>query len=130
MTTAYQFQGGPSIQAIPGAYASSGVPVTSIPINTAYTLALQNAVSYDLSSDSPVSIPVPGVSGANIVLITVTGSRVKATLTSADGSAQVIPVDPTFYLESTTVSPITALTLTRTPGVDTLVSIFLGSIDG
>ena len=134
MSYAYQFQGGASLQSIPGAALTSGIPTIEQQINTAYTLTLKTSADFELTSDSPVTVPLPGPSAesgtpqANILQITVQGPRVKATITTADGASQVVPVDPTLYMETTTVSPITALTLTRTPGVDTLASVFLGQI--
>jgi hypothetical protein len=81
----------------------------------------------DLSVDSAVVIPFGSVTNANIVIIKSPVNKVKARLTSADGSVQAIPVDGVLILISQTV-PFTALDLTRLPGVDTVVDVFLGQI--
>ena len=118
-----------------GAVFSSGQPVVDVPLNEVVTLSLSSTQTIELIGDAPVSVLLPGPSSANplgpqanCLLIKIVGPRVKATITTADGSAQVIPVDPLLILNSESVSPITALTLTRTPGVDTFAYVFLGQI--
>ncbi len=118
-----------------GSTFSSGQPVVDVPLNEVVTLSLSSTQTIELIGDSPVTVLLPGPSSANpggpqanCLLIKIVGPRVKATITTADGAAQVIPVDPLLILNSEGASPITALTLTRTPGVDTFAYVFLGQI--
>lgn len=80
-----------------------------------------------LSSDAPVSVPVPASGGAAVLCLKVTsGAEIVARITTAAGTTQIVPVDSFLLLESRT-SPITALTLTRTPATATTVEVFLGA---
>lgn len=113
---------------------SSGEADIGVAIDEQITLSLDYKLTVELTTDAEVVVPLPGPSAANVdplanvVVIKVEGPRVKAKLTTADGAAQVLPVDPLLILHSLTVSPVTALSLTRSPGNDTLVHIFLGQI--
>lgn len=80
--------------------------------------------SYTLGSDSPVSVSLGSLTGAHVVILRAS-SKVRARLTSSDGGAQSAPVDPLLVLISSAVA-VTALDLTRLPGVSTEVSVFLG----
>jgi hypothetical protein len=78
-----------------------------------------------LSGDAPVSIPLGSLTGAHVILIQTTG-RVRVRLTSADGSQQAVPADPLLILLTPLAAPVTALDLTRTAGVTTEATVFLG----
>ena len=115
--------------------SGSGQAALDVPIDEALCLAVRSSQVVELISDAPVVVQLPGpTSGApaapqaNALIAKVVGPRVKATITTADGATQVVPVDPLLVLHTTTVSPITALSLTRTPGNDTFVHLFLGQI--
>jgi hypothetical protein len=122
--------------ALSGSYSSSplvGSPsgVASIPAPIDEQLVL-TAKFYDtimLGVDTPVSVPfnVGGVSNAAVVIIKVTGQKVKARFTSTDGIQQAVPID-TFFANISRTVPITAIDLTRTPGVSTRVDIFMGQV--
>lgn len=79
-----------------------------------------------LDVDTPVSVNFgSGVTSAAVVLLKATGGKVRARLTSTDGSQQAVPVDDLQILVSQSV-PFTAIDLTRVPGVLTSVDVFLG----
>ena len=80
-----------------------------------------------LTVDTAVVVPLP-IGGANVVVLNVsTGPEGVVTLTTG-GVAKAVPVDSFFSLFTRT-TPITALTLTRTPGAATTVEVFLGALD-
>ncbi len=95
-------------------------------LSEALVLSDKLALSLELTSDAAMAVPFASVTNANIVVVkVVSGQKIKATITTADGAAQVVPVDSLLILESG-ASPVTALTLTRTPAVLTSVRVFLG----
>jgi len=71
----------------------------------------------DCLDDSPVSIPLAGLgaAGANVVHLRAEGAKVRARVTSTDGSTQAVPVDPLLFVESDSVA-ITAIDVTRVAG--------------
>lgn len=79
----------------------------------------------ELSADAPVDVSFGGLTNAHVVILKALGGKVRARLTSADGAAQSVPVDPLCILLAGKV-PITAIDLTREAGVSTTISIFLG----
>jgi hypothetical protein len=131
---AYTFIADATVAPISGGF-SSGIAALDVPLNEALTLSVKSSQVVELISDAAATVQLPGPTStnpsaplANVVVIKVVGPRVKAAITTADGASQIVPVDPLFVLHTTTVSPITALTLTRTPGNDTFVHLFLGQI--
>lgn len=100
-------------------------PSVAIPIET--SLPIKGAVNmgeFELTDDSPVSVPLAALAKAHVVFLHVTGGKVRARLTSADGSSQAIPVDPVLYVQSESV-PFTALDLTRAAGTHVTVRVLL-----
>jgi hypothetical protein len=90
------------------------------------SLTRKDLDSVVLSADAPLSVSFgSGVVSAAVVILKATGGKVRARLTSADGSQQAVPVDDLLVLISQSV-PITAIDLTRVPGVLTTVDVFLG----
>lgn len=86
----------------------------------------QPEIEIDLTTDAPVSVQFNGMTAA-LVRVIATGGKVRARLTSADGSAQALPVDPFLQLISRSV-PFTALDLTRVTGAPTVrVRVALGA---
>lgn len=81
-------------------------------------------LTVSLTGDSPVAVNFGSLSGANVVVLQST-SKVRARFTSSDGSTQAVPVDP-LQLQISLATPFTALDLTRLPGVNTEVTLFLG----
>lgn len=92
-------------------------------LHSLYLVRRLNTV-ISLDSDAPVSVNLGSMTGAHVVILQAT-SKVRARLTSSDGSQQALPVDPLQVLLTLAV-PVTALDLTRLPGVATEVQVFLG----
>jgi hypothetical protein len=107
--------------------ASADFDVLAV-INESEVLQEKSANSFDLSSDSPFTVPFGSVASASVMIIkVVSGLKIVATITTADGTAQTIPVD-SFLAIISEGSPVTALLLTRTPATDTSVRVFLGEM--
>ena len=83
------------------------------------------SLQLSLNSDSPVSVPFGSLASACVVVVKAVGGKVKLTMTSADGTAQVIPVD-SFLCVTALAVPYTAITVTRVPATTTTVQVFLG----
>ncbi len=80
---------------------------------------------YELDDDAVQTVAFGPLDNAHVVLIKTVGGKVRARLTSADGSQQSIPVDSFMVIVSESV-PFTALDLTRVAGVTTTVKVLLG----
>lgn len=81
----------------------------------------------DLDSDTAESVAFGDLPSASLVVLESPGGKVRARLTSADGTTQSVPVDPLLAIVSLTV-PITAIDLTRVSGAGTVrVSVILGA---
>jgi hypothetical protein len=107
----------------------SGTPSNIFAINCAWQMAHSGInANFDLTSDSAKTVSFEGLpSGqATFVMVTPTGGSVDLTLTSGDGSAQIIPCDRIAIISSSTV-PFTALTLTRSPGVEVVCQVYLAN---
>lgn len=112
-----------------GTKPTSGTPSS----DPAFDAAVEEYVTLDrkhfdtvaLTTDNPVVVSLGGLDDAAVVILRATGAKVKATLASADGAAEVVPVDPLLIVVSREV-PFTALTLTRAAGLDATVKVFLG----
>ena len=78
-----------------------------------------------LSADAPVSVPLP--SGTNAVMLASKqgAASVRARLSTARGAQQAVPVAPVALLVFRG-DALTALDLTREPGAETTVDVFLG----
>lgn len=101
-----------------------GTPSITAPI--AETLQLKERQLWEdlLTADPAVAVAFGGVANAHVVIVK-TNKKVRLRLTSADGSAQAVPVDGFLQLITKTV-PYTAIDVTRVAGVDTKVKVFLG----
>ena len=90
------------------------------------SLTRKDLDTISLDTDAPLAVNFgSGVTQAAVAILKATGGKVRARITSADGSQQSIPVDDLLVLISQSV-PITGIDLTRVPGVLTTVSVFLG----
>lgn len=89
------------------------------------SLTQKMSLQLSLNSDVPVSVPFGSLASACVIVVKAVGGKVKLTLTSADGTAQTIPVDSLFHVISIAV-PYTAISVTRVPGTTTTVQVFLG----
>jgi hypothetical protein len=117
-----------SIQATPNDASLSGLPQVLATLAESFVVGTTVVPGrYDLTSDSPQSVSLGSMTvGANMVIVKPIGvQHVKLTVTSADGASQSFPVDTILILVSQN-NPITALALTRDPGVETLVEVTLG----
>ena len=100
------------------------MPSFLTPINEGVELAQKHYDDYKLTVDSAVGVGFGGVTSAHVVVL-FSDRKVRARLTSADGSAQAVPVDGFFSVICATV-PYTAIDLTRVAGQETRVQVFVG----
>ncbi len=78
-----------------------------------------------ITSDAVIPVPFGGVVNAHVVMLKAT-AKVRARLTSADGTTQSVPVDGALVLISSS-GPITAIDLQRVSGAAALTCrVFLG----
>ena len=104
--------------------SANGEPTISTPFDEMIITDRSTLVELRLTSDVAVSVAFGGVDEAVFVAIHASGGKVSATLTSADGTDQIIPVDPIGLLLSESV-PFTALSLTRATGTTVDVRVVL-----
>jgi hypothetical protein len=78
-----------------------------------------------LTSDSAFDVPFDTLPDGATVLIVRATTAITIAMTSAAGTLQALPVRDLFFLVSPT--PITALRFTRTAGIASQVSFYLGS---
>jgi hypothetical protein len=105
-------------------YAPGQQASISIPIAQWMTLRHSLSTTIELDNDNPVSVPFGALSVANVLMLRATGGNIRVRVTSPAGSTQATPAE-LFVLMSAGVN-ITAVDITRTAGVTTLVSVFLG----
>jgi hypothetical protein len=103
----------------------SFAPSVVAQINEARTLKFKHLQDIDLTADAPVNVSFGGVANAHVVVMKAVGGKVRARLTSAEGSQQAVPFDTYFILMSES-APVTAIDLTRVAGTTTSVRVFLG----
>ena len=123
MADTYLLSGSWDVQPSGGIFVS-GCPDITTPINETLQLGQKQLFETTLTVDSPVVVDFGGVVDASVVFISC-DRKVRARLTSSDGTDQAIPVDGLFQLIARTVF-VTALDLTRVVGQDTKVKVFLG----
>lgn len=112
--------------AAPGIGSSD--PSIPAPLSETVTLARKFYADITLDADGPISVPIGGtnpIRNAHVIIARTLGGKVKMRVTSADGATQAWPVDPLAIHYSLSV-PITAIDLTRVPGILTTVKLFLG----
>jgi hypothetical protein len=120
---AYNYLLSGSITVQPASGFPSGDPFVNISLNEPIVFDAEQLDMIALSDNTPKVVSFGDLStGANVVYIYAMGAKVKATITSADGAAQNIPVDPLLILESSSV-PVTAITLTRDPAAVSVVYV-------
>lgn len=101
-------------------------PNIDAPIDETIQLTKKHIDVISLTVDTPVVVNFGGVTNANIVVLKSTaGVKVRARITSADGTDQAVPFD-TFLILMSMDEPITGIDLTREPAVETDVRVFLG----
>lgn len=119
-----------------GSYTTEGLsgepsfePAIAAQISEIATLVSKKVDDLPLTVDTAVAVDFGGLTEANVVILkSLGGNKVKALVTSADGTDQAIPFD-TYLILMTEDVPITALSLTRLPGTATTVRVFLGEQD-
>lgn len=114
-----------SYSATPASGTPSADPIITAALDERLMLATEQYSQLTLTNDSPVSLPLGGLSSINALIVKCVGGKVRVRITSADGSQQAVPVDTFLALISAAI-PITAVDVTRTPGVQTIVRYFLG----
>lgn len=125
MSFGFRLAGKIVLEPSPAASVPSGEAVVKIDLLEEGTSSAYVTSVVSLGGDDPEEISLGDLDGAEICIVRVVsqlGGKVLASFTHADGSAQVIPVDPLFVLISAT-SQITALSIQRTPGVETTVHV-------
>ena len=105
----------------------SGYPRMHADIFEQLVIALKEESDYTLTVDSPVMVSFGGLVSASFLYIKANGAKVDALLTSADGTAQVVPVDSWIMLTSESV-PIMAVSLLRLTGVQVTCRVVLGQL--
>lgn len=109
----------------PATAAEVPLPREQAIIEASIALAAELSGGVTLASDAAFDVPFDTLpSGATVLILRAT-TAIKAAITSAGGTLQVVPVRDLFFLVSPT--PITALRLTRTAGIASQVSFYLGS---
>lgn len=88
-------------------------------------LATEQYSQITLTADAPVVLPLGGLADANVLIVKAVGGKVTVRITSSDGSQQAVPVDSFLALISAS-TPMTAVDVARSPGVQTVVKYFLG----
>ena len=114
-----------SYEVAPQGSALSMAPSIIAQISENRTLQHKMIADIDLTVDAPVTVAFGGVVNAHVLELKATGGKVKATITTSDGAAQVVPVDSALILICDG-APVTALTLTRLASTPTSVRVFLG----
>lgn len=90
----------------------------------------QTPSTYDLTSDSSVPVAFGGVVNASVVII-FADQPLTVLLTYQGGTQQTIIVNPMLFLITENIAPgkpITAVSIQRSPGVETNVSAFVGEL--
>jgi hypothetical protein len=114
-----------SYEVAPQGSQLSFAPQVIAQISETRTLVRKLISDVQLTADPIEPVDFGGVVSAHVLELKATGGKVLATITTADGVAQVIPVDSSLILICDE-SPVTALSLTRKTGIPTTVRVFLG----
>lgn len=114
-----------SYTATPASGSPSADPLITAPLDEKLMLATELASQITLNSDGPTSLPFGGLSAVNALILKTVGGKITVTITSADGTAQAVPVDSFLALVSSSAD-ITAIEVERVPAVQTVVKYFLG----
>jgi hypothetical protein len=116
-----------TVQTTPSDITSSGLPSVIAQLAETMLLSTRSVPGrYDLTSDSPQAVSLGALTAVNFLFIKVSGGgHVRVRVTSTDGATQAVPVDSVYFSTCSLVA-ITAIDLTRDPGVETLVDVILG----
>lgn len=110
----------------PPSYPPSSSQNIGSPISQTNYVQYWAALNVDLTVDGPIAITFPpGMTNCHFMNFAVQGgSPIEIILTSADGSAQVIPCDPQAILYFNNL-PVTAISVQRTTGVLTTLTYLI-----
>lgn len=97
-------------------------PAFTASINEAITLDKRHFWQATLESDALTTVDMGGLN-AHVLIVDAT-AKCKLHITSADGTAQVIPISSLVLINRDV--PITALSVTRLAGTDTDIKVFVG----
>ena len=130
MTAAYtiDFNGTVRVRPLLGTVPISGDFASTASIQETMGIAKKVDTVLSLDDNDPEDVNIGDLTGVNTLCIRVltTGAgTLLLRLTHADGTAQIFPGDPFFYLVTGT-SPITALSIQRSVGVAATVHILAG----
>lgn len=114
-----------SYEVAPQGSQLSFAPAIIAQISESRTLSAKTISDITLDADAIEAVDFGGVEEAHVLELKATGGKVLATITTADGASQVVPVDSSLILICDE-SPVTALSLTRKAGTPTTVRVFLG----
>jgi hypothetical protein len=122
---AYQFALTGSYTTTPLNGEQSLAPTCNAVIDEPLTLTKKTEYDTTLTVDTPVAVQFGGVVNAHVVILKAVGGKMRARLTSADGTQQSVPVDSVLVLTALSV-PVTAIDLTRVPATPVDVRVMLG----
>lgn len=115
-----------SVRIAPTSGAPSGDPDVGSPIDESMVIEHPITDKVELLTDDPVEVSLGSADDVNFIQLRAVGGKVRARLTSADGTSQSVPVDPYFLVISKSVA-FTAIDLTREAGVlGVAVKVLLG----
>ena len=125
MTASYTMDltGTVRVRPLLGTVPISGDFSSAAPVQESVGLVKKVDVVLSLDADSAEVVNLGDLAGVHVLctrVLTAGAGTVLVRLTHADGTLQVVPVDPFLYVVTNT-SPITALTLQRSIGVATTV---------
>ena len=121
MTDFFKLHG--DFQTIPVSAARGVDPQVASPIDERFAVSQKAISDVQLTDDAPVDVDMSNLAEASVVIIK-SDHKVRARLTSTDGSQQAVPVDGLLILVCRAVG-VSAIDLTRLTGVDTNCKIFL-----
>lgn len=124
MADQFRLSGGYGTSPATGAQAS-GDPQIDANLDERLSLGNKTSFTVSLAADDVSTVDLCGMTNIHVLVLRTVGGKVRARITSADGSTQSVPVDPLLIFISKSV-PITALDLTRVAGVPTTVKVFFG----
>jgi len=126
MSDLARFQGTLKIAPASSATDNSGNPQIASDLLETQTVNYKSENTFLLTSDSPVSVPIPGLPAVTLMMIKAVEAGVTVTVTSPVGTSQLLPSNYIFLLCQD--NPITAISITRKPATNTTVRIVLASV--
>jgi hypothetical protein len=123
-TDVFQLAG--SYQCTPCSGVPSGDPLIQAALSEQAFLSAKQVDTVTLPDTTPKAVSFGDLAQADVIVLRALGGKVSATITSGDGTSQVIPVEPLLILMNDSVA-VTAIVLTAASGAPTIaVKVFLG----